>query len=276
MHRPYVPRTDPTTNRARAGSKRRSALICDDVQRPELFPRPGSNCQTIFDLTQNEAMPRRHVPYRRPTAARPTVSARAAQCLQSLLVKPGEGGGSGLPRLHAFVTSIHNTRFTIEVLVLQALLDHAQGNNQNALAALQRAVTLAQPGGFVRVFVDLGPKVADLLRRLIPTGATRQYVDQILRAFPPERLSPPPQPRPVEQPGMIEPLTRREVQVLELLAQHMTTTEIAERLILSDQTVKRHLANIYQKLGVHSRRQAVSTAVALGILPSASRSAPLE
>jgi LuxR family maltose regulon positive regulatory protein len=181
-----------------------------------------------------------------------------------------------LSRLHAFVTSIYNTRFTIEVLVLQALLDHAQGNNQNALAALQRAVTLAQPGGFVRVFVDLGPKVADLLRRLIPTGATRQYVEQILRAFPPERLSPPPQPRPVEQPGMIEPLTRREVQVLELLAQHTTTTEIAERLILSDQTVKRHLANIYQKLGVHSRRQAVSTAVALGILPSASRSAPLE
>jgi LuxR family maltose regulon positive regulatory protein len=53
----------------------------------------------------------------------------------------------------------------------------------------------------------------------------------------------------------------------------MTTTEIAERLILSDQTVKRHLANIYQKLGVHSRRQAVAEAVALGLLPSASRSA---
>ena len=71
-----------------------------------------------------------------------------------------------LSRLHAFVTSIHNTRFTIEVLALEALLYHAQGNEQSALAALEQAVTLAQPGGFVRVFVDLGPHLADLLGRL--------------------------------------------------------------------------------------------------------------
>ena len=65
-----------------------------------------------------------------------------------------------LTRLHAFVTSIHNTRFTIEVLALEALLHHAQGDKQAALAALEQAVTLAQPGGFVHVFVDLGPTVA--------------------------------------------------------------------------------------------------------------------
>ena len=69
---------------------------------------------------------------------------------------------------------------------------------------------------------------------------------------------------------MIEPLTRRELQVLELLAQRMTAQEIAQKLVLSDQTVKRHRANIYQKLGVHSRRDAIAAAVALGILPAAS------
>ena len=75
-----------------------------------------------------------------------------------------------LSRLHAFVTSIHNTRFTIEVLALEALLHHAQGNEPSALAALEQAVTLAQPGGFVRVFVDLGPNMADLLGRLAAKG----------------------------------------------------------------------------------------------------------
>jgi LuxR family maltose regulon positive regulatory protein len=183
-----------------------------------------------------------------------------------------------LSRLHAFVTSIHNTRFTVEVLALEALLHHAQGDSQNALAALEQAVTLAQPGGFVRVFVDLGPILADLLGRLASKGVARGYVEQILRAFAAERPSPQPQPTkpPTAQSGMIEPLTRRELQVLEMLAQRMTAQEIAQKLIVSDQTVKRHRANIYQKLGVHSRRQAVATACALGILPSESGFAPLE
>jgi len=183
-----------------------------------------------------------------------------------------------LSGLHAFVTSIHNTRFTIEVLVLEALLDHLRGDRQSAVAALDQAVALAQPGGFVRVFVDLGPAVANLLRRLVPSSAARDYVDQILRAFPAEGVSPQPQlaKPPVEQTGMIEPLTRRELQVLELLAQYMTAEEIAQRLVLSDQTVRRHKANIYLKFGVHSRRQAIAMAETLGILPSASRAGPLE
>ena len=94
-----------------------------------------------------------------------------------------------LTRLHAFVTSIHNTRFTIEVLALEALLHHAQGDKQSALAALEQAVILAQPGGFVRVFVDPGPALADLLRRLAAkgmagvSGAARDYAEQLLRAF---------------------------------------------------------------------------------------------
>lgn len=66
------------------------------------------------------------------------------------------------------------------------------------------------------------------------------------------------------------------MEVLKLLAQHMTAQEIAQKLVVSDQTVNRHRVNIYQKLGMHSRRQAIAAAIALGILPSASRSGPLE
>jgi LuxR family maltose regulon positive regulatory protein len=192
-----------------------------------------------------------------------------------------EQAAEALSRLHAFVTSIHNTRFTIEVLALEALLRHAQGNEHSALAALEQAVTLAQPRGFIRVFVDLGPNMADLLGRLAAKGAasvSRDYVENILCAFPAQRSSP--QPQPVKPPAagaaaqaaMIEPLTRRELEILELLAQRMTAQEIAQKLVVSDQTVKRHRANVYQKFGVHSRRDAITAAVALGILSSASPS----
>ena len=186
-----------------------------------------------------------------------------------------------LSRLYAFVTATHNTCFTIEVLALEALLYQAQGNEPSALTALEQAVTLARPGGFVRVFVDLGPTLAALLGRLAAKGVAgnaRGYVDQILRAFVAARSSP--QPQPVKPPhawataqgtaqaAMIEPLSRREQQVLELLAQRMTAKEIAQKLVVSDQTVKRHRANVYQKLGVHTRRDAIAAAVALGILPT--------
>jgi len=174
-----------------------------------------------------------------------------------------------LSRLRAFVTSIHNTRFTIEVLALEALLHGAQGDEPSALAALEQAVTLAQPGGFVRVFVDLGPDMAALLGRLAAKGAagiSRHYMEHLLRAFASERASPQPVKQNGAQTNMIEPLTPREQEVLKLLAQRMTAKEIAQKLVVSDQTVKRHRVNVYQKLGVHTRRDAVAAAVALGIL----------
>ena len=116
--------------------------------------------------------------------------------------------------------------------------------------------------------------LADLLGRLAVKGVpniARDYIEQLLRAFAAQPSSPQPQPAkpPTAQAGMIEPLTRREQQVLELLAQRMTAQEIAQKLVLSDQTVKRHRANVYQKLGVHSRRDAIAMAVALGIRPGA-------
>ena len=171
-----------------------------------------------------------------------------------------------LSRLYDFVTATHNTCFTIEVLALQSLLHHAQGNEPDALAVLEQAVTLAQPGGFVRVFVDLGPVLAAMLGRLAAQDVASDYVRQLLQACAAATLPRLAAALPAQN-GMVEPLTRREQEILTLLAQRLTATEIAQKLVLSELTVKRHRANIYQKLGVNSRREAVAAAGALGILP---------
>jgi LuxR family maltose regulon positive regulatory protein len=174
-----------------------------------------------------------------------------------------------LSRLYDFVTATHNINFTIHVLALQALLYHAQEKEREALEALRQAIILAEPGGFVRLFVDLGPTMAYLLGRLTATGMASDYIDQILQAFVTQPPGPPAMtPSSDKQVAMIEPLTDREQEILALLAQRLTAKEIARKLFISDQTVKRHRANIYQKLGVHTRTQALNTASALGILPA--------
>jgi LuxR family maltose regulon positive regulatory protein len=172
-----------------------------------------------------------------------------------------------LSRLHGFVTSIHNTPFTIEVLALQALLHDAQGDRPAALALLQQAVALAEPGGFIRLFVDLGPRLASLLAQLCRAGAAAGYADQILPAFHEPAATVPHTAVPVDRHmELIEPLTNRELEVLVLLAQRLSNKEIARVLVISTQTVKRHAANIYQKLQVNGRRAAVVEATRLGLL----------
>lgn len=164
-----------------------------------------------------------------------------------------------LAKLHAFVTTTHNTRFTIDVLALQALLHAAGGNEAAAQRSLVEALILAQPGGFIRVFVDLGPAMAALLRRLALRGVMPDDCARILQVFP--ASSPAQAPARAAQP--IEPLTRRELEVLELLVKRYTAKEIARHLVISEQTAKRHTANIYQKLGVNSRQQAIAAAAVL-------------
>lgn len=176
---------------------------------------------------------------------------------------------AALSQLHAFVTSTHNIPFTIEVLALQAMLQDAQGEELAALVLLQQAVTLAEPGGFVRLFVDLGPRLAKLMTRAPQTRIAPGYVGRILQAF---AASPPvtPQPGPgastVRSMELVEPLTDRELEVLALLAQRMSSKEIAQALVISPLTVKRHTSNIYSKLHVSGRREAVARATLLGLL----------
>ncbi len=174
-----------------------------------------------------------------------------------------------LSRLVAFLKSTHNVRFTIEALALRALLHDAQGEAAQALATLEEAALMAERGGFIRLFVDLGPRVANLLAGLRDKGVVTVYVNQILKAFGTDAqpLSGPKAGTPrVKPPALVEPLTEREQEILALLAQRLSNKEIAQALVITPETVKRHTANIYQKLQVNGRREAVGKAVDLGLV----------
>jgi len=170
--------------------------------------------------------------------------------------------GTLLSQLREYLEGTHNTLFLIETLAMQALLEQTLGDTPAALAALERALRLAQPGGFIRVFVDMGPQMARLLAQLNADDGLRGYVEQIRSAFPglhqtQEALS---------QGELLDPLTDRELQILELLQERLSNKEIAARLVISPGTVKGHTIKVYQKLDVNGRRQAVEKAATLGIL----------
>ena len=168
-----------------------------------------------------------------------------------------------LTRLHDIVTSTHNIPCQIKVLAMQALLYKRQKNAQLAEEALIEALYLAQPGGFIRVFVDLEPEMAGLLKHLYVQGFVSAFLQQVLKAFP---ATSKPIPNATQSAALIESLTERELEILSLLAQRLSNKEIADLLIISKETVKRHTSNIYQKLGVKSRRQAVASGYTLGLL----------
>lgn len=176
---------------------------------------------------------------------------------------------AGLAELATASESTHDVPRLIEVLALQALAHEARGEPSTALAVLQRAIELAEPGGFVRTFVDCGPPMARLLRRLGGTGLVPGYLDHLLAS-----LEPPVQPatsavpsRRSAAPELVESLTWREAQILELLAKRLSDKEIAQALGISALTVRKHTYNLYQKLQVSGRREAVAQAEALGLLP---------
>ena len=168
-----------------------------------------------------------------------------------------------LTRLREVVQDTHNTRFQIEALALQALLHDARRERSAALDALAQAVALAEPGGVIRAFVDLGPRMAALLHQLAAQRVgPADFIATLLAAFPAARD---PEPA-LRQSSLIEPLSERELEVLALLAQRLSNKEIARLLSISPMTVKRHSSNIYQKLAVGGRREAVAKAAALGLV----------
>ena len=156
----------------------------------------------------------------------------------------------------------------IELRALQAVAFANQAETEKALAALNRAVELAAPGGFVFPFLELGRPMFELLRLFQKMGQHAAHVERILVAFQgPTVVTQATQPRPPrEELPPAEQLTNREREVLELLERRLFDKEIAARLHISASTVNSHCKNIYQKLGVGNRRQAVSTAIELGIL----------
>ncbi len=182
-----------------------------------------------------------------------------------------------LARLHEHASRVHNRRCRIEVLALQALLHQAREDEPAALEALEEAVTLAQPGGFVRLFVDLGPPMADLLDRLELDDEAARYVEQIRTAFPGGGTLPAAgsaagagQRLPSRGQPLLgrELLSRRELEVLAGVARRLSNKEIAGELGISSGTVKRHTHNIYAKLGTSDRREVVARAIELDLLPA--------
>jgi LuxR family maltose regulon positive regulatory protein len=162
----------------------------------------------------------------------------------------------------------------LKVMVLQALALHAgtqrsHGKEDRAVQLLGDALALAEPEGFVRIFVDEGPPMAHLLYEALSHGIAPDYVRRLLSAFPDAKPDPaaPPSTQASES-DWIEPLSEREIEVLALVAEGLTNQEIASRLFLSHHTIKAHTRNIFGKLDVHNRTEAVARGRALGILPS--------
>jgi LuxR family maltose regulon positive regulatory protein len=156
----------------------------------------------------------------------------------------------------------------IEILVGQALAHQMQGNVPAAIILLERALTLAEPEGYVRMFVDEGPPMAQLLREAATRRITAAYTRTLLAAFETEHLrraGDAPLPTSPTSQSLIEPLSERERDVLRLLRTELSGPEIARELVVALSTVRTHTKRIYGKLNVDSRRAAVKRAAELGL-----------
>jgi LuxR family maltose regulon positive regulatory protein len=184
-----------------------------------------------------------------------------------------------LHRLHQAAAERNGS--LIEILILQALTCAAQERGAAALSALAQALSLAEREGFVRLFVDEGAPMAALLQQAHARGIAPAYVETLLAAFPEDDKmtrwqgdktkatqdqTVTPSPAHPDTPALVEPLTPRELEVLRLLADGASNSEIAQRLIISLGTAKKHIANIFGKLAAQSRTQAIVRARALKLL----------
>ncbi len=166
------------------------------------------------------------------------------------------------------VEKMNRIVLVIEYQMLIALAEQALGQNGRALRSLDRALALAEPGGFVRIFVDEGRPMARLLYEAASEGMRPEYVGRLLAAFPASHQPTSYQPSaPSTEHPMIEALSERELEVLRLVAEGLSNEEIAQRLVVSLTTIKFHTSNIYGKLSAKNRTEAVAKARAISLLP---------
>ncbi len=154
----------------------------------------------------------------------------------------------------------------LEISLLMALAYRAQGQERESLDMLTEALKFAQPQGFIRIFLDKGQPMLDLLRefcRQPREAALRNYAATLQQAF-----AGPGRDAPLESPNaqLLDPLSTRELEILSLLCNGLSNQEIADELVLSVGTVKSHIHNIFRKLGVRDRPQAIATATKLGLI----------
>jgi LuxR family maltose regulon positive regulatory protein len=173
-----------------------------------------------------------------------------------------------LTRLLEAAISMERHGDEIRYRVLMALAQHALGNTQTARDSLRQAMILAEPQGYVRLFVEEGQPMAELLRFAISQDVSPDYASKLLAAFPKDVLGAIPivEERTVNKQNLVEPLSQREIEVLRLMAEGYKYKEIAERLVVSINTVRHHTRNVYGKLDANNRTQAIGIAKELDLL----------
>jgi LuxR family maltose regulon positive regulatory protein len=149
----------------------------------------------------------------------------------------------------------------IEVLILQARAFEGLGQNEKALERLEQALTTAEPGNYIRLFLDEGEAIERMLKIASAKGIKPHYVEKLLNEFGAQV-----RPTPASTQELLEPLSEHELRVLRLISAGLTNREISQELVVSVNTVKWHVKNIYSKLGVHNRTQASARAAELGLL----------
>ncbi len=205
---------------------------------------------------------------------------KAYTVLAGVLIAQGDPGSAVrmLGRWRALAMAQGRVGHVLVVRVLEAVAHAAVPDESAALAALAEALTLAAPEGYLRLFLNQGAPMADLLRTLLvgrrlehlvgPDAVPREFLTRLAAAFDRQGTPVLPAARPgaVAAPGLVEPLSGREREVLALVAAGKPNRAVAEELFIGVDTVKRHVSHIFMKLGVANRTEAVARARALGLL----------
>jgi LuxR family maltose regulon positive regulatory protein len=171
-----------------------------------------------------------------------------------------------LEPLRRQIESRHWEDERLKVMVIQAVALNAGGQKDQAMQVLGDALTLAEPGGFVRIFIDEGPPVAELLSEAAARGVAPDYVGKLLAVCEVEEHKNKEESALPQSQPLFEALSQRELEVLRLIAKGLSNQEIGQRLFLSLNTVKGHNRIIFDKLDVQSRTEAVARARQLGML----------
>jgi LuxR family transcriptional regulator, maltose regulon positive regulatory protein len=173
-----------------------------------------------------------------------------------------------IKHLISTAANAHRTTSALELLLIQSQAHEAIGQREQALTLLQQAIQRAEPEGYIRLFLDEGTPLVMLLMHLRESSPQQAYIQLLLAAFPDYETAQPvgkeehrrrPQP-------LVDPLSERELEVLQLIAAGASNEEIAEQLVIAIGTVKRHVSNILGKLAVSNRTQAVVYAKEIGLL----------